>query len=144
MKRREFVRHAAAAGTVLAVGPAWTTGCRSRSRQAGSVRLDFDPDWQFLLGDAEGAELSGFDAAAWSGASLPHTARIESLVTGEPGSATFQAISLSASRLAGTPDASATPVEMFVVNKGVRARLRLDEEASQFGLPDPLGADPSS
>jgi len=33
-------------------------------------------------------------------------------------------------------DASATPVEMFVVNKGVRARLRLDEEASQFGLPD--------
>ena len=33
-------------------------------------------------------------------------------------------------------DASATPVEMFVLNKGVRARLRLDEEASQFGLPD--------
>ncbi len=33
-------------------------------------------------------------------------------------------------------DASATPVEMFVINKGVRARLRLDEEASQFGLPD--------
>ncbi len=32
-------------------------------------------------------------------------------------------------------DASATPVEMFVINKGVRARLRLDEEASQFGLP---------
>ena len=34
-------------------------------------------------------------------------------------------------------DESATPVEMFVTNKGVRARLRLDEEASQFGLPDP-------
>ncbi len=33
-------------------------------------------------------------------------------------------------------DASATPVEMYVLNKGVRARLRLDEEASQFGLPD--------
>lgn len=33
-------------------------------------------------------------------------------------------------------DESATPVEMFVANKGVRARLRLDEEASQFGLPD--------
>lgn len=33
-------------------------------------------------------------------------------------------------------DESATPVEMFVLNKGVRARLRLDEEASQFGLPD--------
>ena len=33
-------------------------------------------------------------------------------------------------------DESATPVEMFVLNKGVRARLELDEEASQFGLPD--------
>ena len=33
-------------------------------------------------------------------------------------------------------DESATPVEMFVANKGVRARWRLDEEASQFGLPD--------
>ena len=33
-------------------------------------------------------------------------------------------------------DPSATPVEMHVLNKGVRARLRLDEEASQFGLPD--------
>ena len=33
-------------------------------------------------------------------------------------------------------DPSATPVEIFVLNKGVRARLRLDEEASQFGLPD--------
>ena len=34
-------------------------------------------------------------------------------------------------------DESSTPVEMFVLNKGVRARLRLDEEASQFGLPEP-------
>lgn len=41
-------------------------------------------------------------------------------------------------------DSSATPVEMFVVNKGVRARLRLDEEASQFGLPGPLSAAPGS
>lgn len=34
-------------------------------------------------------------------------------------------------------DPSATPVEMFVLNKGVRARLRLDEAASQLGLPEP-------
>ena len=33
-------------------------------------------------------------------------------------------------------DVSATPIEMLVLNKGVRARLRLDEEASQFGLPE--------
>ncbi len=32
-------------------------------------------------------------------------------------------------------DESATPVEIFVLNKGVRVRLLLDEEASQFGLP---------
>jgi hypothetical protein len=32
-------------------------------------------------------------------------------------------------------DVSATPVEMVVLNKGVRVRLELDEEASQFGLP---------
>ena len=37
-------------------------------------------------------------------------------------------------------DEAATPVEMLVVNKGVRARLSLDEEASQLGLPDPLQA----
>ena len=33
-------------------------------------------------------------------------------------------------------DPSATPVEILVLNKGVRARLRLDEQASQLGLPD--------
>lgn len=32
-------------------------------------------------------------------------------------------------------DRSATPVEMIVINKGIQARLRLDEEASQLGLP---------
>ena len=32
-------------------------------------------------------------------------------------------------------DASATPVEIYVLNKGVRVRLLLDEERSQFGLP---------
>ena len=33
-------------------------------------------------------------------------------------------------------DPSATPVEMYVLNKGVRARLELVEESSQFGLPE--------
>jgi hypothetical protein len=33
-------------------------------------------------------------------------------------------------------DPSATPVEMFVINKGVRVRLLLDQESSQFGLPE--------
>lgn len=33
-------------------------------------------------------------------------------------------------------DDSATPLEIFVLNKGVRVRLLLDEAASQFGLPE--------
>lgn len=37
-------------------------------------------------------------------------------------------------------DPSATPVEIFVVNKGVRVRMLLDEGASQFGLPATLRA----
>jgi len=90
MKRREFVRHTAAAGTVLAVAPTWTAGCRKGRLAAGPSRLDLKPGWQFLRGDAEGAELRLFDDGAWSEATLPHTALIESLVTGEPGSETFQ------------------------------------------------------
>jgi beta-galactosidase len=90
MKRREFVRHTAAAGTVLAVAPTWTAGCRGRKLPAGASRLDLDPGWQFLPGDAEGAESYAFDDEAWTSAHLPHTARVESLVTGPPGSDTFQ------------------------------------------------------
>ena len=90
MKRREFVRHTAAAGTVLAVAPTWTAGCRKGRLAAGPSRLDLKPGWQFLRGDAEGAELRLFDDGAWSEATLPHTALIESLVTGDPGSETFQ------------------------------------------------------
>jgi beta-galactosidase len=90
MKRREFVRHTAAAGTVLAVAPTWTAGCRKGRLAAGPSRLDLKPGWQFLRGDAEGAESFAFDDGAWSEATLPHTARVESLVTGAPGSDTFQ------------------------------------------------------
>jgi beta-galactosidase len=89
MKRREFVRHTAAAGTVLAVAPGWTA-CRRRQLPAGAARLDFDPDWQFLLGEAEGAEMVVFDDEGWSPATLPHTARIESPVTLAPGTPEYQ------------------------------------------------------
>ncbi|MEK6253457.1 MAG: hypothetical protein N2B05_02060, partial [Gemmatimonadales bacterium] len=64
MKRREFVRHTAAAGTVLAVAPTWTAGCRARKLPSGASRLDLDPGWQFLRGDAEGAESFAFDDGA--------------------------------------------------------------------------------
>ena len=89
MKRREFVKHTAVAGTALAVRLASCAEAPS-SLNAGSLRPDFDPDWRFLRGDAEGAHERAFDDRAWSAATLPHTARVESLVTGEPGSDTWQ------------------------------------------------------
>ena len=89
MKRREFVRQAAAAGTVLAVAPGWT-GCQRRRPPAGASHFDFAPGWRFLLGDVEGAEGISFADGSWAPATLPHTARIESLVTGQPGSETAQ------------------------------------------------------
>jgi beta-galactosidase len=52
--------------------------------------VDFNPGWRFLLADAEGAQSRSFDDSAWSAATLPHTARIESLVTGEPGGEAYQ------------------------------------------------------
>ncbi|MEJ2548929.1 MAG: glycoside hydrolase family 2 TIM barrel-domain containing protein [Gemmatimonadota bacterium] len=89
MRRREFVRHTTVAGTAIAVGPGFQREFRSRDR-SGFGRIDFDSGWQFLRADASGAESPGFDDGDWSPASLPHTARVESLVTGEPGSDTYQ------------------------------------------------------
>jgi beta-galactosidase len=77
------------AGSVLAVNPSLPGSLPARFRPA-ATRLDFNPGWQFLLGDAEGAQAISFDDRDWRNAALPHTARIESLVTGEPGSDTFQ------------------------------------------------------
>jgi len=89
MRRRDFVKQTTAVGTALAVPPALTRRVPSRP-PTGPSRIDFNPAWQFHLGDADGAEHVGFDDDAWSGATLPHTARIESLVTGKPGSDTYQ------------------------------------------------------
>ena len=89
MKRREFVLHSAAAGTALAIGPSLPKALTARIRPP-SERLAVDTGWQFLLGDADGAHTVSFDDGSWRRATLPHTARIESLVTGEPGSDTYQ------------------------------------------------------
>lgn len=89
MKRRDFVKQTTAVGAALAVHPA-LTGCVPPRRQPGPSRVDFDPGWRFLPGDADGVERTAFDDGAWSAATLPHTARIEALVTGEPGSDTYQ------------------------------------------------------
>jgi beta-galactosidase len=88
MKRRDFVKQTAAAGAALAVHPVLTS-CGTEPRP-GLSRMDFNPGWRFLLGDSDGAERVAFDDGAWRAATLPHTARVESLVTGEPGSDTYQ------------------------------------------------------
>ncbi|MCG6956090.1 MAG: beta galactosidase jelly roll domain-containing protein, partial [Gemmatimonadetes bacterium] len=89
MHRRDFVRHTAVAGAGLVVAP--TLPARIRPlRATAALRADFNPGWRFLLADAEGAADPGFDDGAWASATLPHTARIESVVTGPPGSDTAQ------------------------------------------------------
>jgi beta-galactosidase len=89
MKRRDFVKRTAAAGAALAIHPARPRAA-SPWLPAVSAHVDFNPGWRFLLGDAAGAEGGSFDDRAWSAATLPHTARIEALVTGAPGSDTYQ------------------------------------------------------
>ena len=89
MKRRDFVMHTAVAGTVLAVRPVWPPSVLA-DLPNGPSHVDFNPGWRFLLAEADGAQGGSFDDTAWSAATLPHTARIERLVTGEPGSDTYQ------------------------------------------------------
>lgn len=89
MKRREFVRTTAAAGAALAVTPAAGRGA-VRPPPPGPSRRDLASGWSFLLGDVPGAEAPGFGDAAWEAAVLPHAARVESVVTGPPGSDTWQ------------------------------------------------------
>jgi beta-galactosidase len=89
MHRRDFVRHTAVAGAGLVVAPKLPAHLHTR-QAAGALRRDFNPGWRFLLADADGAENPAFDDGAWVSATLPHTARIESVVTGLPGSDTAQ------------------------------------------------------
>lgn len=88
MKRREFVTHSTAAAAALSAVPALPAARLIGA--APAIPVDFNPGWQFHLGDAAGAEAPRFDDRDWSPASLPHTARIESLVTGPPGSESYQ------------------------------------------------------
>ncbi len=89
MKRREFLRQSAAMGATLAIGPL-LPGCGGTGRPRPSGAVEFNRGWQFWLGDVEDAVASGLDDSAWAGVTLPHTARVEALVTGEPGADTYQ------------------------------------------------------
>ena len=84
MKRRSFVGGITAAGFAAALGlPRWLRG-----RTAAPARRVFrlDTGWKFLRDDPAGAASPRLDDAAWQPATLPHTARVEALVTGPMGS----------------------------------------------------------
>ncbi len=87
MKRRTFLEGVTAAGMVASLGSA----CRDQPGSE-SVRqsLRLDSDWKFLRRDVDGGAAPGLDDSAWQSATLPHTARVESLVTGPVGSPTGQ------------------------------------------------------
>ncbi|GMV03964.1 MAG: beta-galactosidase [Gemmatimonadota bacterium] len=89
MKRRDFLRTTAVGGTAALVLRS-VPGCTPRPAGPASLALPLDEGWRFHLGDAEGASSAAFDDAAWAPATLPHAARVEALVTGAPGSDTWQ------------------------------------------------------
>jgi beta-galactosidase len=86
MKRREFVGGVLGAGAAAALlGSAeWLDA--SSAPSAGRTVERLDTGWRFLRQDAAGAERADFDDGAWEPVALPHTARIEALVTGAAGS----------------------------------------------------------
>jgi beta-galactosidase len=91
MRRRDFVRTVAAAGAAAALASPWERlAAAGAPPPPGGWKLRLDDGWRFHLGDVAGGERPGLDDAAWERVRLPHTARIEALVTGEPGSDSYQ------------------------------------------------------
>jgi beta-galactosidase len=85
LKRRDFIGTLAAAGAASALRPALAWAAVPGGR---TTRLD--TGWRLIRADVAGAERAAFDDRGWERVTLPHTARIEALVTGPPGSPTAQ------------------------------------------------------
>lgn len=90
MRRRDFLWQASVGGTALALTPGFL--CTSREAVSFGTRTansSFNRGWEFVRADlAEPAALAG--DGTWESVTLPHTARVEALVTGPPGSDTYQ------------------------------------------------------
>ena len=112
MKRRDFVRGLAVVGATNMLQPLGRLPLWALPRLGESTRLD--DGWRFHLGDVAGGARPSFDDDAWERVSLPHAARIEALVTGEPGSPTAQWQGLCWYRLPLRVPADATGRKVFL------------------------------
>ncbi len=74
----------------------------------GRQATRLDTGWRFLLGDQEDGENPALDDSRWERVTLPHSARVESLVTGPPGTpgAQWQGLCWYRRRLRLEPDGS--------------------------------------
>jgi len=88
VKRRAFVQGLTAAGAAGTLGFLRPNPVAAAAGGRTVTRLD--TGWRFLREDPAGAAASSLDDAGWEAATLPHTARIEALVTGRTGSADAQ------------------------------------------------------
>ena len=104
MKRRAFVQGMTAAASAAVIGGA---GWKQRWAHSGWRHVTrLDTGWRFLRDDPDGAHHSGFDDSHWESVTLPHSARVEALVTGPPGTpgAQWQGLCWYRRRLRLEPD----------------------------------------
>ncbi len=88
MRRREFLHGMTAVATAATLGRVPVP--RGRAARRGRRVSRLDTGWRFLRDDPPGAERGDLDDTSWEQVTLPHTARVEALVTGPPGSPEFQ------------------------------------------------------
>lgn len=84
MRRRSFVTGMTLGTSALLLARAGRVEAWQALGGRDVTRLD--GGWRFVLGDPPGAHQPGLDDTRWQRVTLPHTARIEGLVTGAAGS----------------------------------------------------------
>ena len=128
MQRRTFVERMTVAGTAAALHvPRWLRG---RAPEGGRRVSRLDGGWRFLRDDPTGAARPALDDSAWEPATLPHTARVEALVTGPIGSpdAQWQGVCWYRRRLRLEPEAGGKQVLLRFDGAMNAAEVWLDGE----------------